>query len=74
MRLAMNRFLLIEKLKPEFKMVQPLPAFLGVPTAVRSSGDASETATLDLKRRELPGILPPANSKSFTTAGRNMTS
>jgi hypothetical protein len=69
----MNRFLLMPKPKPEFKMVQPLPAFLGIPTAIRGSAGAPETVAQDLEPGHFPKLLLLAKTEFFT-ATRNMTS
>jgi hypothetical protein len=70
----MNRFLLMPKPKPEFKMVQPLPAFLGVSTTRRSSDSAPEAVASGLRQGDLPKFLVCGKRESFTTAVRNMTS
>jgi hypothetical protein len=70
----MNRFLLMPKPKPEFKMVQPLPAFLGVPTAGRGSAGTPEAVSSGLRQGGIPKLLVSAKMESFTAAGRNVTS
>jgi len=67
MGLTMNRFLLIPKLKPEFKMVQPLPAFLGISTVKPGSAAAPETLTRNLSPEYPPIFLAAAKMQSFTT-------
>ena len=42
MGLAMNRFYLMPKSKPEFKMAQPLPAFFEISTAKHDPAGAPE--------------------------------
>jgi len=73
MGLAMNRFLLMPKPKPEFKMVQPLPAFIGVPTARRDFAGALESAPSGLRDNDLPMLPAGTKIESFTTV-RNMAS
>ena len=73
MGLTMNRFLLMPKLKPEFKMAQPLPAFLGISTVKHDPAGAPETLTRNLDRKDLPMLLAAAKMQSFTT-NRNATS
>jgi hypothetical protein len=72
MGLVMNRFLLKPNPKPEFKMVQPLPAFLGFPTAKRESAGAPEVMVL--KPEDQPKLLMSAKTGPFAAAGRNMLS
>ncbi len=55
------------KLKPEFKMVQPLPAFLGISTVKHDPACAPETLTRNLGRKDLPMLLAAAKMQSFTT-------
>jgi hypothetical protein len=73
MALAMNRFLLMPKPKPEFKMVQPLPAFLGVPTTRRGSIGAPESVPSGLSQNDMLMLPAAAKMESFT-AVRNMAS
>ena len=74
MGLAMNRFLLMPKPKPEFKMVQPLPLFPCVLAARRGSTGAPETVPSGLRQNDLAMLPAVAKMESFTTAGRNVTS
>jgi hypothetical protein len=70
----MNRFYLNPNPKPEFKMVQPLPAFLGIPMAKRGPAGVPEAVALGL-RPEVQSKLPvPAKTGPFTAAGRNVAS
>jgi len=69
----MNRFLLMPKPKPEFKMVQPLPAFLGIPTTRHDPTGAPEAMASGLRRNDLPMLPASAKMESFTTS-RNVTS
>jgi hypothetical protein len=73
MGLAMNRFLLMPKPKPEFKMVQPLPPFFNMPTAGRGSASAPEVTAPDLESGRFPKILLSVKTE-FGAATRNMTS
>ena len=70
----MNHFLMEPKLKPEFKMRQPLPAFPAVPVIKREPAGAPEAVALGLSRREQPEFPAVAKLKPFTTADRSMTS
>lgn len=73
MGLAMNQFLLIPKLKPEFKMAQPLPVFVGIPTAKDNFTGVPETLAASLSQKDLPMLSTAAKMKSVTTI-RNMAS
>jgi hypothetical protein len=55
-------------------MVQPLPAFLGVPTAGRGSAGTPEAVSSGLRQGDIPKLLVSAKMESFTAAGRNVTS
>ena len=73
MGLAMNRFLLMPKPKPEFKMVQPLPAFFEIPTAKRDPVGAPEALAPGLRQNDLPMLPAAAKMESFS-AVRNVAS
>ena len=73
MELAMDRFLLMPKPKPEFKMVQPLPAFLGMSPTKRDPAGAPEAMAPGLRQGDLSKLLVPAKTESFT-ACRNAPS
>lgn len=68
----MNRFLLIPKLKPEFKMAQPLPAFHEIPTAWRQPANVIETSGPRVKPKHFQTLLRPATS-ALVDATRNLT-
>lgn len=74
MGLVMNRFLLKPYPKPEFKMVQPLPALLGIPTAKREFAGAPEAVALGLRPEGQLKFPVAAKTESFTAAGRNAPS
>jgi hypothetical protein len=74
MGLAMNRFFLKPNPKPEFKIVQPLPAFLGIPMAKRKPAAAPAAVALGLRPEDQPKLLVSAKTESFTAAGRNVPS
>jgi len=69
----MNRFLLMPKPKPEFKLAQPLPAFPGVPTAKRGPSGAAAALTPGLRQNYLT-MLPAAAKMDSFNACRNVTS
>ena len=69
----MNRFLLMPKPKPEFKMAQPLPAIFVISTASRNAAGAPEALTPGLKQNGLT-MLPAAAKRESFTAFRNVTS
>jgi hypothetical protein len=69
----MNRFYLMPKPKPEFKMAQPLPAFFEISTARRNSAGAPEALAPVFKQNGLT-ILPAAAQRESFTAVRNVTS
>jgi hypothetical protein len=73
MRLVMNRFILIPKPKPEFKMVQPLPAFFEIPTARGNAAGAPAVLAPVLKQNGLTMLPAGAQGESFT-AFRKVTS
>ena len=73
MGLAMNRFYLIPKPKPEFKMAQPLPAFFEISTAMTNFAGAPEALAPVLKQNGLT-MLPAAAKRGSFTAVRNTTS
>ena len=73
MGLTMNRFLLMPKPKPEFKMVQPSPAFPGVRTAKRGPAGAPEALAPGLRQNCLTMLPAAAKMESFN-AFRNVTS
>ncbi len=61
------------KPKPEFKMAQPLPVFLGISTVKHDPAGAPETLAGNLSRKGLPMLFAAAKMQPFTTA-RNATS
>ena len=63
---TMNRFLLMPKLKPEFKMVQPLPAFFEISTAKSDPAGAPEALAPGLRQNNLTMIPAGAKLQSFT--------
>jgi hypothetical protein len=68
----MNRFLLKPRLRPEFKMVQPLPAIPGVPKPQCEPRAALGAVVF---RPEVPPGLPlAAKAQLFTAAVRMMPS
>jgi hypothetical protein len=69
----MNRFYLMPKPKPEFKMVQPLPAFFEISTAGRTSAGAPEAVAPVLKQNHLTMLQEAAKRVSFTSVS-NVTS
>jgi len=69
----MNRFLLMPKLKPEFKMAQPLPVFLGISTVKHDPAGAPETLARNFGRKGLPMLFAATKMQPFTTV-RNSTS
>jgi hypothetical protein len=69
----MNRFLLMPKPKPEFKMVQPLPPFPDVPTAKRGPAGAPAALTRGLRQNYLTMLPAAAKMESFNIC-RNVTS
>jgi hypothetical protein len=73
MGLAMNRFLLMPKPKPEFKMAQPLPAFFEISAAKRDPAGAPEALTPGLRQNNLTMLPAAAKMESFN-AFRNVTS
>jgi len=73
MGLVMNRFLLMPKPKPEFKMVQPLPAFFEISTAGRNSVGAPEALAPVLEQNHLTMFQAAVKRESFTIV-RNVTS
>jgi hypothetical protein len=70
----MNRFYLKPNPKPEFKMAQPLPAFLGGLTVKRESAGAPETLALGSRPEGRLNFPATARREPFTAAGRNVTS
>ena len=69
----MNRFCLMPKPKPEFKMAQPLPAFFEISTAGRNSDGAREALAPVLKQNHLMTLPDGAKLESFAIA-RNVPS
>jgi hypothetical protein len=74
MGLVMNRFILKPNPKPEFKMVQPLPAFLGVLMAKRELAGAPEAVALGLRPKGQLKFPVAAKTEPFTAAGRYVPS
>jgi hypothetical protein len=68
----MNRFFLEPKLKPEFKLVQPLPVFLGVPATKRMPAWTPEAIALGLKSGDSPR-LPLSLKPGSMEANRNVS-
>ena len=66
MSLSMNRFYLMPKPKPEFKMAQPLPAFFEISTAGPNSAGAPETMAPVLRQNGLTMLPAGAKLQSFT--------
>jgi hypothetical protein len=66
MGLAMNRFYLMPKSKPEFKMAQPLPAFFEISTAKRDPAGAPKALAPGLRQNNLTMIPAGAKLQSFT--------
>ena len=73
MGLAMNRFYLMPKSKPEFKMAQPLPAFFEISSAKRDPAGAPEALEPGLRQNNLTMLPAGVKLESFT-AVRNVTS
>lgn len=73
-RNSMNRFLLMPKPKPEFKMAQPLPPLLGIPRGRNRSPRAPEAAAFCLDPTDSPGLFRPPTSESLTASDRTMAS
>jgi hypothetical protein len=73
MRLAMNRFYLMPKPKPEFKMAQPLPPFTEISNARLSSIYAPIALAPVLKPNHL-AMLPAGGKRESFAAFRNVTS
>lgn len=74
MEYAMNRFLVRQSLKPEFKLVQPLPVFPGVPTAQRAHAGVPKSMTLDFRPADQPKPLAAAKTELLTAAERSVLS
>ena len=70
----MNRFFLKPNPRPEFKMVQPLPAFLGVPMGKREPAGVPEAVALGLRPEDQPKLPGAAKTEPFTAAGKNVPS
>ena len=62
----MNRFYLMPKSKPEFKMAQPLPAFFEISTAKRDPAVAPEALAPGLRQNNLTMLPAGAKLESFT--------
>ena len=73
MSLSINRFYLMPKPKPEFKMAQPLPAFFEISPAMTNFAGAPEALAPVLKQNGLTMLPAAAKLESFT-ACRNVTS
>jgi hypothetical protein len=68
MELDMNCLVPMQKLNPEFKIAQPLPALLAISPARNRSVGAPKA----LRREELPKRLVSLKTESFATM-RNLT-
>ena len=73
MGLAMNRFYLMPKSNPEFKMAQPLPAFFEISNAKHDPAAAPEALEPGLRQNILT-ILPAGAKLESFTAVRNVIS
>jgi hypothetical protein len=69
----MNRFYLIPKPKPEFKMAQPLPVFFEISTAGTNFAGAPEALAPVLEQNHLTMFQAAVKRESFTIV-RNVTS
>ena len=70
----MNRFYLKPNPKPEFKVAQPLPAFLGVLTTESVAASRVEAILLNLGQERQPDLEVVARTESFAIGGSNLAS
>jgi hypothetical protein len=68
----MNYLFPMQKLKPEFKMAQPLPTLFAISPARSGSAGAPEAGLRALRHDELLKLPAPAKTESFVAA-RNLT-
>jgi hypothetical protein len=70
----MNRFLLKPNVKPEFKMAQPLPPFLGIFAAQPEPASAPAAVVLSWRQENQRELMVAPKRESFAIPGRNAAS
>jgi hypothetical protein len=70
-RISMNRFLLIPKPKPEFKLAQPLPPLLGLPPAGNHFTRTPPAAAFCWKHIDSPTLFQQPSPETLTACHRD---